>query len=95
MRELEPLVERAEQLLRRAADLAEPGGAQRARCVAYAARRPVAAGRQRDGGDALGQERRLLVEAERKGEVEQLAESARPLCDVMSLLDNARRGRHQ
>ena len=81
LRQLEPFVERREQLLRRAPDLAEPRPALRRADkpgrVADLARRTVAGRGERQRRDAAPEERRLLVRAEGKREIEQLSQRAR------------------
>ena len=73
-RDLGGLVERAEERLRGEAELAEPLAAQGRERVALGRPRPAGARRDRDRRDAAGDERRLLVEAEREGEVDELRE---------------------
>ena len=56
---------------------------ERGRAVGERRRRPLAGGRQRDGGDAARDERPLFVEREREAEVDQLLRRARraaPAC---------------
>ena len=79
-RERDALLERVEHVLRGAADLAERGSRLQALRRVADARScgPVAGGRDRDRRDAAGDERRLLVEAEREAEIDELAERARP-----------------
>ena len=76
-RDLGGLVERAEERLRGKAELAEPVAAQGRERVALGRRRPAGARRDRDRRDPARDERGLLVEAEREGEVEELREGAR------------------
>ena len=91
LRQVEPLVERAEELLRRAAELGETDPVEVLRRVAEGGRRPVARARERDRRDAAVDERRLLVEAEREREVDELAERARPARTRTGLLEDAQR----
>ncbi len=77
LRELEPLVERAEQILGRAPDLAEALRAEALARVPDRIGRRVARGRQRDRADSLREERRLLVEREREAEVDELLAAGR------------------
>src|SRR5205085_6250292 len=60
LRELEALVERAQELLRGAADLRESVGVEALRRVSEGRRRPVRSGRQRHGRKPARDERRLL-----------------------------------
>ena len=76
--ERDALLHRVESVLRRAADLLQPPYVQRSRGVAGPARRPVAPGRDRHRRDAARDERRLLVEAEREAEIDELAQRSRP-----------------
>src|SRR5205085_9581727 len=64
LRQLQPRVERGEQLLGRAPELGEPRDSDVAREIADVRRRALAARRQRQRADAASDERRLLVEAE-------------------------------
>ena len=84
--ELEPRVERAEQVLRGAADDAELAQPQQLRLVGECLGRTAAGGRDRDRRDPVADERRLLVEAEREGEVDQLRKAARSAGDRARLL---------
>ena len=99
LRQLEALVERCEELLRGAADLAEPCSALRrldeARCVTYLARRTVAGRGDRQRRDAVPEQRRLLVRAEREGEIEELSQGTRALRLAASLLEHAGRRRRK
>ena len=77
-RELDVVVERLERRLAPAPDSGQPCAVQAIRRVAEGRRRAVAAGGERDGRDPVCNERRLLVQAEWEGQVEQLRERARP-----------------
>src|SRR5207245_8732753 len=91
--ELASLVERPDRVLCGAADLAEAAGAQPAERVGHRIRGPVAGRRDRDGRDSLREERCLLVERERKAEVDELVERTRPRRALADLRGNARRDR--
>ena len=75
LRQLEPCVERADQVLRRP-DPAPPAAARRSRCRRCALRGRIGQRRQRDRRDAARDEGALLSEREREAEIEQLAERA-------------------
>ncbi len=90
--ELRPLVQRTEDLLRGSPEKSECLRVHPAGRVAKGLRRAGAAGREGDRGDAVRQERPLLVEGERKAEIDELPEEARgtrpcpatvgdPVCD--------------
>ena len=91
LRELEAGVERADEVLGRAAELAQARGAERV--VLEDLRRNVRNGGERQCRDAAGDERPLLSEGERKAEVEQLADAGRTLRLATGLLEHANRGR--
>src|SRR5205807_4572920 len=76
--EIASLVERAEQLLRGAAELRQPDAIEPLRRVAERRRWAIAGARDRHRRNAAAHERGLLVEAEGEREVEQLAKRARP-----------------
>src|SRR4029077_11777907 len=76
LRELESLVERRDEELRSPTHLPQ---ALRVECRADRVRGgSLAGGRERDRGDPVLEERPLLVETEREGEVDELPEQARP-----------------
>ena len=91
-RELEALVERAEQILGRPADLVQLVDAQPLGDVAERIRRIVACGRECERADALCEERRLLVEGVRKAEVSELAQDRIPRRAATDLRSDARGG---
>ena len=93
LRQLEPLVERAEQALRGAAELGVAAAVQPVGRVARDRGRPLRQRRDRDGGDAAPDERRLLVEAEREAEIDELREAERPRRPAAALLRDPRRRR--
>jgi hypothetical protein len=87
LRELEPFVERAEQILRRAPYLVELVDAQPLRHVVHGIGRVVVGGRQRQRARSVRQERRLLVERVGEREVGELPEdrvARRPPPDLRS-----------
>ncbi len=91
--ELEALVERAEQVLRGAADLVEPVHAQPLRDVADGIRRIVLRGGEGERADSVREERRLLVERVREAEVGELLQDRIPRGAAADLRGDARRRR--
>ena len=67
---------RVDDRLRGGADLALPEGGQRLRAVAERLGRPHVRRRQRERRDAALAERALVVQRQREGEVDELAEDA-------------------
>src|SRR5262249_14950151 len=92
-RELQSAVQRLQQLLSRAAELSEPRRVESLGRVAERWRGAAARRRQGDGRDPVDEERRLLVEAERKAEVDQLADGARAAGALAGLLEDSFRRR--
>ena len=88
-RELGTRVEPAQELLRRAPELGQPHAVEPLRLVGERARRPLAAGRQRQRRNALRQQRPLLVQREREAEVDELRKRARVLRAPARLLEHA------
>ncbi len=72
------VVQRRDERLGGAADVGEAFPVHRSRCVPEGRGRAVAGRRQRERGDAVADERALLVEAEGETEVGELAECAGP-----------------
>ena len=96
-RQVEALVERADERLRAAAELRHACGVETCRAVGEGIRRPLASRRHRDRGYPACHERPLLVQREREAEVDQLAQHAGPAGRRPSLLGDApggRRGEH-
>ncbi|HVM68663.1 MAG TPA: response regulator, partial [Gaiellaceae bacterium] len=92
--QLEARVERAEQPLDGAADLAEPLHVDGR--VLEARRLLVGERRDRERRDVVGEQRPLLAERVREAEVEQLPQERRPLRLATRLLEDPhRRGSHQ
>ena len=91
LRQLEAGVERADEVLGRAAELAQARGVERV--VREDLRRHVRNGGEGHCRDAAGDERALLSEGERKAEVEQLADGGRALRLATGLLEHANRCR--
>ena len=90
LRQLEALVERADQLLRRAPELRRAGRVESRRAVGERRRRTVAGGRQRHRRNTARDERPLLVEREREAEVDELAEEARCAPAVVPVCSSTR-----
>ena len=96
LRELGRGVQAQHEVLRRAAELAEPGGRDRLDRVVVGRGRALAAGRDRDRRDPLRDERPLLVQRERKREADELGDAARNLGRLPGLvLDRRGRGREE
>ncbi len=76
LRQLEPGIERADEILRRPAELAQALAAEAG--IAEALGGAVGNGGERHRGDAARDEGSLLAEGEREAEIEQLAQRARP-----------------
>ena len=93
LRELEALVERAQQLLGSPAHRREPHRRRGGRAVGERVGRPLAGRRQRDRRDAARDERPLLVEGEREGEVDELGAEGGTARAPAGLLEHALRGR--
>ncbi len=90
LREVEPLVERAEQLLRRAADHRQARAVQAVRRVAEGRRRHVPRGRDRHRRDPAREHRALLVEGVRESKGEELLPGGRAHGREARLLRDAR-----
>jgi hypothetical protein len=91
--ELEPFVECPQQILGAAADLIEPIGAQAIARVRERVERGAAGRGERDRCDTFGEERGLLVERERKAEVDELTQCPRPARRAARLVDHPRGNR--
>ena len=91
MRKFEARVERAQQILRRAADLGQLVGSKAVGSVRDRVGSVVARRGEGDGADPLRDERRLLVERKRKREVDELAQDAGPRRTAPDLGRNPRR----
>ncbi len=78
LRQLESLVERTDELLRCAADLTDVRRRERAAPVRERLGRSCSRRRDRERGDAARDERALAVQRERKAEIDQLGDDARP-----------------
>ncbi len=89
--EVEPLVERAEQLLRRTADHRETCPVESVRRVAERLGRDVARGRERDRRDSAREHRALLEERVREREGDQLLPGGRTHRRQPGLLGDPRR----
>ena len=96
LRELRRGVQAQHEVLRRAAELAEPRGRDRLDRVVVGRRRALAAGRDRDRRDPLRDERPLLVQREREREADELRDAPRNLGRLSGLvLDRGGRGREE
>ena len=91
--QLEPLVERTDELLRRTADLPDARGRERAASIGERLGWTRPRRRDREGGDPSGNERSLAVQREREPEVDQLRDDARPPRRPARLLRDPPRGR--
>jgi hypothetical protein len=89
--ELRALVERAQKLLRAAPDLGESCAVDPCGRVGEGLGAAITRRRQRHGSDSACKNGSLLVQRQRKGEVEQLPEAARPAGSCSGLFLDARR----